>query len=82
MQGKLIEDKMLETFMEELGCECSISWALGCRRGVSELNDGGYNSWDDQRHHIHSFKHAHLIIQNCQWRRWIVGERYFVWVKP
>jgi len=44
MQGKLIGDKMLETFMEELGCDRPISWALGCRRGVSELNDGGYNS--------------------------------------
>jgi len=43
MQGKLIGDKMLETFMEELGCDCPISWALGCRRGVFELNDGGYN---------------------------------------
>jgi hypothetical protein len=30
--------------MEELGCDRPISWALGCRRGVSELNDGGYNS--------------------------------------
>jgi hypothetical protein len=27
MQGKLIEDKMLETFVEELGYKYPISWA-------------------------------------------------------
>jgi hypothetical protein len=43
IQGKLIEDKMLETSMEELRCKCLISWAWGCRGGVSQLNDAGYN---------------------------------------
>jgi hypothetical protein len=34
---------MLETSMEELRCKCLISWAWGCRGGVSQLNDAGYN---------------------------------------
>jgi len=34
MQGKLIEDKMFEIYVEELGCICLISWAWGYRGDV------------------------------------------------
>jgi len=35
MQGKFIRDKKLETSMEKFGCKHPISWAQGCREGVS-----------------------------------------------
>jgi hypothetical protein len=35
MQEKLIGDKMLETYVEELGCKHAILWAWGFRGGFS-----------------------------------------------
>jgi len=43
MQGKLIGDRIMETFEEELGCKHPISRACCCKRGVSQLNGGGYS---------------------------------------
>ena len=37
-----------------------------CIKGVSQLNDGGYNLRGGQRCHIHSLESAYSISQNCQ----------------
>jgi hypothetical protein len=58
MKGKLIDDKMLRTYVKELGCKHPISWAWGCKGGVFQLNGGDYNPWGGWRHHIDSSEHA------------------------
>ena len=78
MQGKFIRDKISKTSMEELGCKRSISWVWGCKEGVSQLNGGVYSPWGGQKHHFHSPKDAYSTSQNCQGRKWTVGEQHVV----
>ena len=37
-----------------------------CRRGISQLNGGGYSPRSGRRCHIQSLESAYYINQNCQ----------------
>jgi len=67
---------MLLRSLDKMGCKRLISWQMGCREGVSQLNDGGCSFKNGQKCHIHSPESACSINQNCQRRMCTTAERH------
>jgi hypothetical protein len=52
--------------LKKKGCKCFVGLGDLRRRGVFQLNGGGYNPKGGQICYIHSLKRAYSISQNCQ----------------
>ena len=57
---------MLLSSIKKMGYKCLMVIVDLCIGGVSQLNGGGYSPRSGRKCHIHSFKGAYSINQNCQ----------------
>ena len=56
----------LLSLLKKVGSKCLVGLGDLRRRGGFQLNGGGYNPKGGRRCHIHSFKRAYSISENCQ----------------